>query len=102
MTTQVLNIKWDEQDYRPVLNALNTRLEQPMRSNLHLATRALLEMLQANIHPITGHDVAEFVYDNDAPKGGWIDWDWTKWDEYGPKAVEALKSDNPLKALYLA
>lgn len=105
MTQTVLNpdraleLTW-QGSFTPVLDALNVRLDRPSKCNKDLAARALLEMLRDN-NTVSIRDVVDSVKENDGPRGRWYSWDQTKWYEYVPPIVEALKSGSPMSVLQL-
>ncbi len=95
----VLDIQWRD-EFQPVLDKLNKVLQAGVNKNTYFYARALLKMLrEGRTNAITTMAVASKVYRDDAPRGGWVTWDWTKWCNYGRPVVVALKSNNPMSVL---
>jgi len=94
----VLNITWSD-DFQPVLDRLNRAIEGGSNKHAHFYARALLRLLKKGIRPITTQDVACYVHDYDAPKGGWLHWDNAHWCNFGGPVVAKLKSGTPMNVL---
>lgn len=95
-----VDLRW-KAEYQEILDRLDEVMEPPgMRANIHFVARRLLLMLRAGLRP-SGSEVVSYIYNHEAPRGGWIAFDEQKWLSYVPTVVDALRSDSPWKKLHL-